>query len=95
MLSVQQKPHLVEAHIKVEVEAEHLLGPLPPHLARIVQTSSIGLIPKAHQPGKWRLIVELSSPAGHSINDAIVPDLCHMQYASTVTKSCVHHHCVA
>ena len=84
MPSVQQRPHLVEAHIKAEVEAGHLLGPLPPHLARIAQTSPIGLIPKAHQPGKWKLIVDLSSPAGHSINDGIAPDLCHMQYASVL-----------
>jgi hypothetical protein len=35
--------------------AGRLLGPLPPLLSQLVQTSPIGLIPKPHQPGKWRL----------------------------------------
>ena len=59
-----------------------MLGPLPPHLASLVQTSFIGLIPKPHQPGKWRLIVDLSSPSPHSVNDAIKVDSCHIEYAS-------------
>ena len=80
--SVRQHPVLVEAHIKAEVEAGRMLGPLPPYLASMEQTSPIGLIPKPHQPGKWRLIVDLSSPSPHSVNDAITVDSCHMQYAS-------------
>ena len=81
MPAAQQHPQLVEAHIRAEVEAGR---PLPPHLASLVQTNPIDLIPKPHQPGKWRLIVDLSSPAGMSVNDAISPDWCHMQYASAV-----------
>lgn len=84
MPSVHQQPQLVEAQIRAEVEAGRLLGPLPPHLAALVQTSPIGLIPKPHQPGKWRLIVDLSSPAGMSVNDAISPDICHMRYATVL-----------
>ena len=33
--------------------------------------SCFGVIPKRHQPGKWHLILDLSSPAGHSVNDGI------------------------
>jgi hypothetical protein len=44
----------------------------------------IGLIPKPHQPGKWRLIFDLSSPEGGSVNDAIAVDHCHMHYASVL-----------
>ena len=84
MPSVQQQPQLVEAHLRTEAEAGRLLGPLPLHLARLVQTSPIGLIPKPRQPGKWRLIVDLSSPVGNSVNEAISPDVCHMQYASVL-----------
>ena len=84
MPSVHQLPDLVEKQIRAEVDAGRLLGPLPPHLARMVQTSSIGLIPKPHQQGKWRLIVNLSSPAGASVNDAIASDSCHMQYTSVL-----------
>ena len=84
MPSVHQLPDLVEKQIRAEVDAGRLLGPLPPQLARMVQTSSIGLIPKPHQQGKWRLIVNLSSPAGASVNDAIASDSCHMQYTSVL-----------
>lgn len=82
MPSVCQHPQLVEAHIRAESAAGRLIGPLPPHLSVLVETSPIGLIPKPHQPGKWRLIVDLSSPAGSSVNDAIAPDICHMRYPS-------------
>ena len=80
--SVHQYPQLVEKQIQAEREAGRMLGPLPPHLACLVKTSPIGLIPKPHQPGKWRLIVDLSSPRGASVNDAISSDNCHMQYTS-------------
>ena len=69
MPSVQQHPQLVESQIHADAQVGRLLGPLPPHLARLVQTNPIGLIPKPHQPGKWRLIVDLSSPAGASVNE--------------------------
>ena len=40
------------------------------------------MIPKPHQPGKWRLITDLSSPNGTSINDGIDSQLCSLSYAS-------------
>ena len=42
----------------------------------------MGIIPKPHQPGTWRLIVDLSFPEGHSVNDGIPSDICSIQYAS-------------
>ena len=33
--------------------------------------SRFGVISKPHQPGKWRLITDLSSPKGASVNDGI------------------------
>ncbi len=44
--------------------------------------SPIGIIPKPHQPGKFRLIVDLSAPKGSSVNDFIPPELCSLEYAS-------------
>ena len=41
-----------------------------------------GIIPKRHQPGKFHLIVDLSSPRGFSVNDGISPALCSLQYAT-------------
>ena len=43
-----------------------------------------GLVPKSHQLGKWRLIVDLSHPGGGgaSVNDGVEPELCSMNYTS-------------
>ncbi len=41
-----------------------------------------GVIPKPHQPGKWRLITDLSNPKGGSVNDGISRSLCSMAYSS-------------
>ncbi len=38
------------------------------------------MIPKKHQPGKYRLIVDLSSPAGKSVNDGIAKEVCSLSY---------------
>ena len=40
----------------------------------------MGVIPKGHVPGKWRLITDLSYPQGASVNDGIDPQLCSLQY---------------
>ena len=45
---------------------------IPPPFPNL-QVSSFGVIPKKGQPGKWRLIVDLSSPGGASVNDGIDP----------------------
>ena len=82
MPSVQLQSQLVASQISDEKESGRLLGPLPPHLASLVRMSPIGLIPKPHQPGKWKLIVDLSSPGGASVNDSIDTHVCHMRYAS-------------
>ena len=42
----------------------------------------MGVIPKKHQPGKWRLILDLSSPVGASVNDGIPKDVFSVQYMS-------------
>ena len=42
------------------------------------------MVPK-HTPGQWRLIVDLSSPAGHSVNDGISRSLCSLTYVSVDT----------
>ena len=42
----------------------------------------IGVIPKPHQPGKWRLITDLSFPKGESVNDGIRTEVCAVSYTS-------------
>ena len=53
------------------------VGTTPP-----LQISCFGVIPKSHQEGKWRLIVDLSDPKGASVNDGIRPSLCSLNYTS-------------
>ena len=38
------------------------------------------VIPKSHQPVKWRLILDLSLPEGHSINNGILKTPLSVQY---------------
>ena len=90
--SVHSMPDLVGQHIQEERAAGRLLGPLPPALARDCQVSPIGLIPKPHQPGRWRLIVDLSSPRGSSVNDAISVDRCHLHYTSVLEAAALIRH---
>ena len=47
-----------------------------------LQISPFGIIPKKSKPGKWHLIIDLSSPAGWSVNDGIEKELCLMSYIS-------------
>ena len=72
---------VVDRYLKEELDQGHLI-PVQPPLAGNVHISKLGVIPKKHQPGKWRLIVDLSSPKGASINDFIDPSFCSLTYAS-------------
>ena len=47
-----------------------------------LQLNPFGVIPKQGRPGKWCLIVDLSSPEGMSINDGINAEYCSITYAS-------------
>ena len=47
-----------------------------------IQVNQFGVIPKKYQPGKWRLIVDLSYPERKSANDEIEPELCSLKYVS-------------
>ena len=64
----------------------------PTSLARDCQVSPIGLIPKPHQPGRWRLIVDLSLPRGSSVNDAISVDRFHLHYTSVLEAAALIRH---
>lgn len=47
-----------------------------------VHCSPVGVIPKKNRPGKWQLIVDLSSPEGSSVNDGVDKELCSLSYTS-------------
>ena len=80
--SVSEHDSVVSAYIDAELSANRLLGPLPSHVARYTHCSRIGVVPKGHNTGKWRLITDLSFPEGFSVNDGISPALCSLSYIS-------------
>ena len=59
-----------------------MLGPLPPSFAQYTHVSRFGVIPKKRQPGKWRLILDLSFRHGHSVHDGINKDFCSLQFTT-------------
>ena len=47
-----------------------------------VHISPLGVIPEKNKPGKWRMIVDLSSPQGASVNDDIDFEVSSLSYTS-------------
>ena len=72
--SSYQHQEVIDTYLSNEVSLGRVAGPFRhPPLANL-HVSSFGVIPKKGQPGKWRLIVDLSSPAGSSVNEGILPE---------------------
>ena len=82
MLSANQNPEVVEKYIQAEVEKGNMLGPFSLDIFPSAHTNRSGVIPKKHQPGKWRIITDLSYPDGKSVNDAIDKQVCSMKNVS-------------
>ena len=78
--SAYEHPEVVDAYLHNEVSLGRVLGPFDSPPLPDLHISGLGVIPKAGQPGKWRLILDLSSPHGSSVNDGIDPDLFSLQY---------------
>ena len=88
MPSVTKEPQVVQDYIKKECAAGSFIGPFSsPTLSngQNIQVSRIGIIPKGHNTGKWRLITDLSFPENASVNDGIAPERCSLEYI-TVDK---------
>ena len=79
-----ERPDIILAYLQCEVELGRLHAlPSLPHLSPpLLQISPFGAIPKKHKPDKWKLIVDLLSPKGRSVNDAISSKLCSVSYTS-------------
>ena len=78
--SAYQHATVIDAYLANEVRLGRVAGPFESPPINPLQISSFGVIPKRGQPGKWRLIFDLSSPFGHSVNDGIDPESCSLQY---------------
>ena len=78
--SASQNPTVIDDYLAIEVARCRVAGPFSSPPMPNLQVSSFGVIPKKGQPGKWRLIVDLSSPHGSSVNDGINSDEFSMHY---------------
>ena len=65
------QPLVIDEYLAHEVSRGRVAGPFRSPPLPNLHISSFGVIPKKGQPGKWRLIVDLSSPGGASVNDGI------------------------
>jgi hypothetical protein len=81
MRSALENAAVVQEYLKREVSLGRIIGPVSPDVMPDgTQLSPFGVIPKSNRPGKWRLIVDLSSPDGRSVNDGIEESLCSLSY---------------
>ena len=71
MRSAIQQPSVIDDYLQTEIAHGRIAGPFPTSPFPYLHISRFGVIPKNNQPGKWRLILDLSSSPGHSVNDGI------------------------
>ena len=80
MASALLNPQVIDNYLQSEVQTGRVAGPFAQPPLPVLHVSRFGAIPKRYQPGKWRLILDLSSPAGHSVNDGIAGKDYSLQY---------------
>ena len=85
MKLAQDNPHVIRDYLTTELHAGRIVGPFDPKQYPYIHTSRFGVIPK-NTPGKWRLIVDLSSPEGRSVNDGIRGTWCSLIYVMGPTR---------
>lgn len=84
MLSATANPQVVTEYLQEELRLGRIAkaGPIETVRSFGIQCSPFGVIPKRNKPGKWRLILDLSSPEGYSVNDGVCKDLASVAYVS-------------
>ena len=84
LISAREHPDVVSAYIQEELCRGHIghVGSLETANQLNIQLSPLGAIPKKGKPGKWRLIMDLSSPKGGSVNEGISKEDCSFHYTS-------------
>ena len=80
MSSAKQNPEVISNYLQSELKEGNMVGLLSSHSLPDLHINRIGTIPKKHQPGKWRVITDLSAPEGFSINGTIDSQLCSLTY---------------
>ena len=73
-------PEVVNSELKKEVDPRRVLGPFPHCLLKDFRTSGVGVVQIKN--GKWKMILHLSAPEGHTINDYITKDEFSLHYST-------------
>jgi len=83
LISALEHPKVVTKYIEKELELVYItrVGLVTGQSSQGTQLSPLGVIPKKRKD-QWRLIMDLSAPQGHSINDSINKELCSCHYMS-------------
>ena len=80
MGSALLNPQVIDNYLQLEVQTGRVAGLFSQPPLAVLHVSPFSVIPKRHQPWKWRLILDLSSPTGHSVNDGIAGEDYSLQY---------------
>lgn len=78
--SCKMNKQAVDEHLKKEIGLGRIVGPFEKIPFSSFQLSPVGLVPK--KSGKFRMIINLSAPEGHSINDGIPDHAAAVSYIS-------------
>jgi len=62
---------VIDDYLTTEIHAGRVVGPFKTPPFSYLQISRFGVIPKKNKVNAWRLILDLSFPFGHSVNDGI------------------------
>ena len=80
---VIKDPSVVSDYLHTELRLNRLVKLSNKEAGELgIHCSPIGIIPKKGKPGKWRLIVDLSSPEGASVNDGVDKETSSLSYTS-------------
>ena len=89
--SARDHSEVVDQFVQAQVSQGYMAGPFPAQDCANIITSGIAVIPKK-TPGKWRVIVDMSSPQNASVNDYLRRELTHVAYASIEDAAHLMHH---
>jgi len=84
MSSAGKQQEVVSSYLDKELKADRiaLVGSQEEAQDVGIHMSPFGVIPKKGKANKWRLIQDLSSPTGQSVNNGISKEQCSLQYTS-------------
>ena len=88
--SADKHPVVVSEYLREQVAVGYMLGPFSLGQCSGIIISSLGVVPKS-TPGKFRVIIYLSRPDGHSVNDRTCRELTHVAYSSTEDAALLMH----